>query len=725
MDGERVPMPALADPLAGSRPPRFSLKLGHRLLILVFVCIATLVGASVTFLMMNQRSMLEDRLAKTRDLVTSAHSLVAHYNDLASQGVMSDADARAAALAALEKMRYDGKGYFWVNDMEPRMIMHPFTRELVGKSLIDYRDPNGTAVFVEMVKVVRASGEGKVNYVWKKGDSDVAAPKISYVKGFEPWGWIVGSGIYVDDVDAAYMAQARKFAYIILANLLSLGVLAYLIGRSITKPINRAVDAARRLALGDTSIDIAQGGSDEVGQLQSSMRDVIASMREAAHLVEQCAAGNLTVDVRPRSDRDQLMQSLAAMVASMRSVTEIAKRLADGDLHVVVEQRSEHDDLMRAMAAMVASMREVSAISGKIAAGDLEVDVRERSSKDELMRSLRTMVVSMQDVTALVERMGRGDFHVDIPLRSNKDCLMQALRSLVASMQEISSLAQNVAGGELGVEVRPRSEQDELMHALAAMTARLHDVVSGVQSAADSVTDGSTALREGSQRLTDGTAEQAVSAGQVSQSVNRITASIRHNASNSLETEKIADRAAADAEQGGQAFDAALVAMQKIASRITVIDEIARQTNLLALNAATEAARAGEQGRGFAVVAAEVRTLAERSRTAAAEINELSRSGIDIAQHARGLLGDMVTNIHRTAELVHEIAEASSEQDAGAAQIAQAIGQLDEVIRRNAEASEAIAATATRLSTEAEQLNGMTHFFHFDAVTDRPARRIA
>jgi methyl-accepting chemotaxis protein len=154
--------------------------------------------------------------------------------------------------------------------------------------------------------------------------------------------------------------------------------------------------------------------------------------------------------------------------------------------------------------------------------------------------------------------------------------------------------------------------------------------------------------------------------------------------------------------------------MKDIASKISIIEEIARQTNLLALNAAIEAARAGEHGKGFAVVASEVRKLAERSQTAAAEINQLSASSIKVAEKAGEMLNKIVPDIQRTAELVQEISASSNEQNSGAEQINGAIQQLNSVIQQNASASEEMSSTAEELSSQAEQLQETMSFFKLD-----------
>jgi methyl-accepting chemotaxis protein len=183
-----------------------------------------------------------------------------------------------------------------------------------------------------------------------------------------------------------------------------------------------------------------------------------------------------------------------------------------------------------------------------------------------------------------------------------------------------------------------------------------------------------------------------------------------------MQTEKIALKASADAKEGGEAVAQTVGAMKQIASKISIIEEIARQTNLLALNAAIEAARAGEHGKGFAVVASEVRKLAERSQKAASEITELSGTSVKVAERAGELLSKILPDVQKTSELVQEITAASREQDSGAGQINKAIQQLDTVIQRNASSSEEISSTSEELASQAAQLQGAIAFFKVASV---------
>ncbi|WP_313412400.1 methyl-accepting chemotaxis protein, partial [Rhodospirillum rubrum] len=248
------------------------------------------------------------------------------------------------------------------------------------------------------------------------------------------------------------------------------------------------------------------------------------------------------------------------------------------------------------------------------------------------------------------------------------------------------SLAQEVAGGDLTktIDNVPRDEVGDLIGHINAMVKKLREVVGEANSAAENVSSGSQELSATAEELSQGATEQASSAEEASASMEQMAANIKQNADNASQTEKIARQSSLDAQASGEAVTRAVVAMQTIAEKITIVQEIARQTDLLALNAAVEAARAGEHGRGFAVVASEVRKLAERSQLAAAEISTMSSQTVRAAQEAGDMLGRLVPDIRKTAELVSEISAACREQDIGGDQINQAIQQLDKVTQQNA-----------------------------------------
>jgi len=296
-------------------------------------------------------------------------------------------------------------------------------------------------------------------------------------------------------------------------------------------------------------------------------------------------------------------------------------------------------------------------------------------------------------------------------------------RGIVRPLMQAVEANNRLADGDLTISVASDSKDEtgQLLAAVQRMVGKLRQVVGDVMAAADNVANGSQQLSATVQQMSQGATEQAASAEEVSSSMEEMSANIRQNTDNATQTEKIAVLSASVAKDGGKAVTETVGAMKEIATKISIIEEIARQTNLLALNAAIEAARAGEHGKGFAVVASEVRKLAERSQAAAGEISTLSSRSVAIAEKAGEMLEKMVPDIQRTAELVQEISASSKEQDTGADQINKAIQQLDTVIQQNAGASEEMASTSEELSGQAEQLRDIISYFHVDGGTGKRA----
>ncbi|MGE4420817.1 MAG: methyl-accepting chemotaxis protein [Pseudodesulfovibrio sp.] len=284
--------------------------------------------------------------------------------------------------------------------------------------------------------------------------------------------------------------------------------------------------------------------------------------------------------------------------------------------------------------------------------------------------------------------------------------------------------AEDMAGGDFtkALDVDQKDEIGVLATALNNMVVKLREVVQSVDAASENIASGSEELSASAEALAQGATEQAAAIEEISSSMEQMAANIGQNAHNAKETEELANKAAADARESGESVVMTVEAMNSIAEKISIIEEIARQTNLLALNAAIEAARAGEHGKGFAVVAAEVRKLAERSGVAAAEISDLSTSSVAVADKAGKMLRQLIPDIEKTATLVQEITAASNEQNAGATQVTQAIDQLDQVIQQNASASEEMASTSEELSAQGQELQTTMAFFNVDSGPARTVR---
>ncbi|WP_241003992.1 methyl-accepting chemotaxis protein [Magnetospirillum aberrantis] len=328
----------------------------------------------------------------------------------------------------------------------------------------------------------------------------------------------------------------------------------------------------------------------------------------------------------------------------------------------------------------------------------------------------RQILAPVRQLAHSLRVLSTGDVETPIDIRTNDEIndMAEALRTMAVNLRATAGVADRIAQGDLTVQPKRLSDKDTLGMALETMVEKLREVVADAGSAAENVAAGSQELSASSEQLSQGATEQASSTEEASASMEEMAANIRQNAENASQTERIARQSAKDAQVSGEAVSRAVEAMRTIAEKIGIVQEIARQTDLLALNAAVEAARAGEHGKGFAVVASEVRKLAERSQAAAAEISGLSGETVKVAQEAGEMLGKLVPDIKKTAELVEEITAACREQDIGADQINQAIQQLDKVTQQNASASEQASATSEELATQAESLQHTIAFFRVD-----------
>jgi methyl-accepting chemotaxis protein len=303
-------------------------------------------------------------------------------------------------------------------------------------------------------------------------------------------------------------------------------------------------------------------------------------------------------------------------------------------------------------------------------------------------------------------------------------------RSISKPLQVASQVADRVAGGDLTVDIASTSKDEtgQLMHALKVMNDGLLKVVSQIRQGSDTINTAASEIAAGNMDLSSRTEEQASSLEETASAMEELTSTVKQNADNAKQANQLASSASQIAIAGGDVVDKVVHTMndinassRKIVDIITVIDGIAFQTNILALNAAVEAARAGEQGRGFAVVASEVRSLAQRSASAAKEIKELiddSVSKVDIGsklvEEAGTTMHDVVESIRRVTDIVAEISAASQEQSTGIEEINRAITQMDETTQQNAALVEQATAATQSLQVQANELGVAVNSFKID-----------
>lgn len=334
------------------------LKIKYKLWLIVGISLLSLVLTEFVFLVYLRNDLLEEKKSRTRSVVETAHGMVQYYYDAAKDGKMPEQEAQQRAKDLIKTLRYEGTEYFWINDMNGFMVAHPYF-ELEGKDQSGLTDVNGKKIVVAFVEKAKGQKSGFVDYVWKKPGSEKATPKLAYVKSFEPWGWVISSGIYIDDVQRNFLNKAIKLAVLFIIISFVIILISWIFARSITQPLSVVKERLQRMAKGDLRVkdeeaDMAglSQGTNETGQLLNALHNMRGSLDSLIGQVQLSGIQVTSSTTEIAASARQLEATVAEQAASIREVTATNKEIT-----------ATSEDLMRTMGGVSETVSDTASMA--------------------------------------------------------------------------------------------------------------------------------------------------------------------------------------------------------------------------------------------------------------------------------------------------------------------------------------------------------------------------
>ncbi|AQX60244.1 methyl-accepting chemotaxis protein [Pseudomonas syringae pv. actinidiae] len=386
-----------------------SLSISHRLWLILVVSVLMLLVLAATLLRQTHEDLYRAKSEKTMHVVQTASGILTFYQGLEAAGSMTREAAQQQALKEIKGLRYSQNDYFWINDLRPVMIMHPTNPKLEGQDISTIKDPDGFAVFNEMVALVKSKGAGMVNYRWPKPGASEPVKKTSYVQLFQPWGWILGSGVYVDDVAAEFKTQLWNAGLFIAGIVLVMVLMLVLIVRSIVRPLRAAVAAMGNIASGESDLTrtLETHGKDEITELGGHFNAFIAKLRNVVSQLQSSsvALGQASTDLGSNAEQaqnrsQQQSQQMDLVATAVNEVTYGVQDVAKNAEHAASEMRDAESQAQQGQVNIDNSLRQIEHLSGTI--GQAVEVMKSLASESTQIGSVLEVISSIAEQTNLL-----------------------------------------------------------------------------------------------------------------------------------------------------------------------------------------------------------------------------------------------------------------------------------------------------------------------------------